>query len=225
MNESEEDSEESVSSFEQEAKTQFTDNPDKNLMAIEGLNIEKGIALTGKNTEYYLKILAIFHKDGTLKKNELIKTLETENTELFTIHIHALKSAAALIGADILSKAAAELEEAGKQGDMAFIRFRGQTFLTDLETLLCNINKALVPGIGQTEKSAKISTENDVLKTELLRLKKALSAFDSSEIYKADSALQKFTHVPNIGDYVSAILQFRLFGDFEKAISLIDKLL
>lgn len=227
MNESVENSEERVNSTRQEAKAPAADDPGNKLTAIEGLNVEKGIALTGKNMGYYLKILSIFYRDGIIKKTELIKSLETDDIELFTIHIHAIKSAAALIGADTLSKDAAELEEAGKQGDMAFIKSRSYAFLMDLEELLCNINKAHVFGSGQTGKNTKISTETeiDILKIELLRLKKALNAFDSSEIYRADGALQKFTHAPDIGDYVSAILQFRLVGDFEKAISLIDKLL
>ena len=194
-------------------------------LTIEGLNIEKGIALTGKNTEYYLKILSIYHRDGTSKKEEIEECLKTENIALYTIHIHAIKSASALIGADIISKDAAELEEAGKQGDITFIKSRSHAFLADLERLLRAINNALASDSIRAGKSAKISTETNLLKPELLRLKRALIAFDYSEIYKADSVLQQFTYAPDIGDSVSAILQYKLIGDYEKAISLIDKML
>ena len=224
MDELAENSEESTNSSSQEEKVPVVDNINKNF-SIEGLNTEKGIALTGKNIEYYLKILSIFHKDGTLKKRELEECLKTENIALYTIHVHALKSAAILIGADVLSKDAAELEEAGKREDMAYIKSRSHDFLMDLERLLCAINDALASGICGTKKNAKTSTETNSLIPELLRLKKALIDYDSYGIYSADSVLQKYAHAPDIGDTVSAILQYKLIGDYEKALSLIDKLL
>ena len=224
MNESWENSGGNTNCINPEVKVPSEDYISSQL-TIEGLNIEKGIALTGKNTEYYLKILSIFHRDGTSKKKELEECLKTENIALYTIHIHALKSASALIGAELLSKDAAELEDAGKREDLTFIKSRSYAFLADLEKLLCTISKALASDFIRTGKGAKISTETDLLKPELLRLKKALNAFDYSEIYKADSVLQQFTYAPDIGESVSAILQYKLIGDYEKAIALIDKLL
>jgi len=113
-------------------------------MEIKGVNVKKGVALTGGTIDNYTKTLATFHKDGLEKNRQLRSCLVTADLPLFTIYIHALKSAAANIGADNLSEAASALEEAGKEGDISYVTSNSVQFLTDLEALLDNINTALL---------------------------------------------------------------------------------
>ena len=112
-------------------------------MEIKGVNMKKGFAMTGGTIENFTKTLAIFHKDGLEKAEQLKSCLETADLPLFTIHIHALKSAAANIGADSLSEAASALEEAGKEGDMPYVTSKSAQLLSDLEALLDNIESSI----------------------------------------------------------------------------------
>jgi len=189
---------------------------------IDGINTEKGIVMTGGNTEAYLRMLSTFHKDGAEKIREIRMCLETSNIPLYAIHVHALKSASAIIGASRLSEAAAALEEAGKKGDSIYIYSHNAAFLSELETLLLNINEALKEDAGKNQKQ---SIDAELLKNTLSRLKTALNNYDSPEINNAENTLHDFSQAAEIGDSIKAILQNRLIGEYDEAVSMIDILI
>ena len=69
-----------------------------------------------------------FHRSISVE-SKTMDTLEADletgdNLELFRIRVHALKSSSALIGADMLSEGARELEDAAKRKDVDMIRER-----------------------------------------------------------------------------------------------------
>jgi HPt (histidine-containing phosphotransfer) domain-containing protein len=110
---------------------------------IEGLDVSKGMALTGGTYDKYMKMLEVFHEDGLEKIGEIKNCLEAEDLRLFTIYIHAIKNACSVSGAEDLSRAASALELAGIRNDSDFIRENVSAFLSDFETLLGEINNAL----------------------------------------------------------------------------------
>jgi len=189
-----------------------------NSIKIKGVNVNKGIAMTGGTIENYVKTLAVFHKDGLEKIKEIKSCLEAANLPLYTIYVHALKSASANIGAESLSEAARVLEEAGKEGNMPLIQSKSIVLLADLEELLNNVNTFL----ATTNKDEKnISVDMELIKDELCRLKEAIDSFDSNSIKKSAEILRKYTHVAEIGITIDNILQYILIGDDDNAISLI----
>jgi len=187
---------------------------------IEGIDLKKGIAMAGGTLELYMHILAIFHKDGVKKIDEIKKCLETDNYPLYTTYVHALKSASASIGASDLSEAAEFLENAGRKEDLAFIKLHNAQFLMALEVLLNNINTVLMEN-----KKEKDSVDFEVLKNELDKLKEAIDIFDSDAIDEATSSLQKYMQATDIGANVDNILQKILTGKYEEAVSKIDILM
>jgi CheY-like chemotaxis protein len=190
-------------------------------IAIDGVNVKKGMSLTGGITKSYLKILSLFYKDGVEKIGEIKTCLEANNIPLYAVYVHALKSAAAIIGAERLSEAAKALEYAGKQGNLAFIQANNDVFIKDLETLLYNINVVLSREAGEGQKN---SVDRKLLKTGLSRLRMALNAFDLNEINTAAGSLQEFTQAADIGSSIEAVLQKKLTGEYDEAVSMIDTL-
>jgi HPt (histidine-containing phosphotransfer) domain-containing protein len=186
------------------------------------LDTEKGIAMAGGKIERYQKILSLFSKDVDWKLKEIKTSLESGNTSLYVIHVHALKSATAIIGADGLSETARLLEMAGKQEDLAYIQTNNDAFITDLKALLHNINTFL-------SEEADIDQEHvmnkDSLKNELFRLKAALESFDFTEINHIVNSLQEFTQAADVGEAVNAILQSKLVGDYDETAALVESLL
>jgi len=106
---------------------------------IAGIDVEKGITMTGGQHENYLEILKIYYEDGRKKLNELKDCIERNDMELYQLHLHAIKGVSGSIGADDISKAAEKLELAEEQGDIDFILENHPRFLVELETLLDNI--------------------------------------------------------------------------------------
>jgi len=182
-------------------------------LEIDGIDVKKGIAMSGGTLKLYMEIITTFHKDGVNKINEIKKCLETENYPLYTTYVHALKSASASIGASDLSEMAKALEAAGKQQDLAYIKQHNSEFLSALEILLNNINKVL-------KDEPKGPVDSEAMKIKLNKLKEAIDIFDSDAIEEAANSLREFTQVAD----VDKILQKTLTGEYEEAVDIINHL-
>ena len=103
--------------------------------AIAGVDIEKGISMTGGTLNSYKQVLALICKDIDERMLFLLKELKEDTLPTFIIHIHSLKSATASIGASEVSSFAAKLEVAGKEGNIEFIRENIPNFIRQLTIL------------------------------------------------------------------------------------------
>jgi signal transduction histidine kinase/CheY-like chemotaxis protein len=190
-------------------------------LKINGIDVRNGIAMAGGALKRYLQTLAIFHTDCVQKIEDIKRSYEMKNYALYIIHVHALKSAAANIGANDLSEKAKALEKAGKEENYSFVKSHTSKFITTLEALLSDIDEVL----SANSKQNKGSVDIELLKPELNRLKEALNALDSVEIDKATSALQEFSGSDRMGKSVEGILQNILIGEYDEATAMIDTLM
>ena len=95
--------------------------PLDSLKSIAWLDTAIGIRNNG-SAELYLSILKAFCKSVEGKSQELEGFYAEENLKDYTIRVHALKSTARLIGAMDLGEKAEKLEQAGKNGNLEYIR-------------------------------------------------------------------------------------------------------
>jgi signal transduction histidine kinase/CheY-like chemotaxis protein len=189
---------------------------------IDGVDVKKGVSMTGGTLKGYMQTLAVFRKDGLQKRDEIRNSLETGNYSLYTTYVHALKSALANIGANELSESAKALEFAGKQKDVAFINLNNSQFLMNLGILLDNIKNVFSSG-GSDDNKAYVDFE--LLRSELNMLREALESLDSAAIDKTVDNLRGFAQADKIGSGIENILQSILIGEYDEAISMIDALM
>ncbi|AEF85291.1 sensor protein GacS [Treponema primitia ZAS-2] len=110
---------------------------------IDGVDTAKGIAMTGGTEAVYRKVLSAFYQD-ILDRLPLFALIpDPSSLFLFTTNAHAIKSAAATIGAAAVSAEAAELEAAGKSEDLARIIMGLSEFYRDLQNLADGISRVL----------------------------------------------------------------------------------
>jgi signal transduction histidine kinase/HPt (histidine-containing phosphotransfer) domain-containing protein/ActR/RegA family two-component response regulator len=191
------------------------------LPTIEGINTAHGLATTGGSEKLYREVLSLYCKDAA-ERLDMFK--KPSDVALLTTHFHALKSASASVGALALSNEAAMLEDAGKSGDMAFIRKRIIDFCENLERLTARIQAALRDvGSERPAGAAEIGREPDG--EVLLRLKDALGA---EEIGAADALLKELADAaPNASarKMLSDISDLVLVSEFAEAARMIDAML
>jgi signal transduction histidine kinase/CheY-like chemotaxis protein/HPt (histidine-containing phosphotransfer) domain-containing protein len=134
-------------------KTDKTDKKTETLPVLFGVDVTKGIAMTGGTIDGYKKVLFMFRKDAdtriNLLKSFLISNNSTENTgntqfpdddfTVLTTQTHALKSASAYLGATEISTEAAKLENAGRTKDLTVINKRLPAFIEQLTRLSTDI--------------------------------------------------------------------------------------
>jgi len=124
--------------------------PGKSFPVIPGVNVKKGIAMTGGKPDAYFQILNCFRQDiekTLVLLNNSIPDLEqkgnTVNFSDFTTYIHAIKSASASVGALEISKEAARLEIAGNEEDLSCIRKALPGFNSCLSKLAEDISRGI----------------------------------------------------------------------------------
>jgi len=193
-------------------------------IGIEGIDVARGISLSGGTKEQYLDTLALFFKDGLEKINELNKSLETDDLALYTIYVHALKSASANIGAHALSEAAKVLEEAADNEDLGFVEKNNPVFLTDLRLLLDRINYVL-SSFKKTTGEKNYDKNTETTRAELVKLKTAINDLDAGSINDTIEGLRQSSQGDAIETVITDISDNILIAEYDKAIELIDGLL
>jgi len=195
-----------------------------NDMIISGIDVKKGIFLSGGTINLYIETLIIFMNDVNKKIIDIRSCLESGDLPLFTIHVHALKSASANIGAMVLSEAAKDLEMAGDNKDPDYIEKHITRFISDLEQLSENINNAI-----ELYRKDNVQNSNDYdinfIKIKLIELKDALGNLDAENINKIIDYLRTLSLPDKISEALQALADKILFGDYDDAISLIAELL
>ena len=189
-------------------------------LVIDGLDVKRGIALLGGKD--YLRTLAVFHKDGLDRMEQIKLCLQTDNMPLYVVYVHALKSSSAAIGAAALSQAASDLEFAGRQEDLAFISAHTPRFLAELDSLLKNIGEAL---LADKAKQGGADIDRDLLKAGLVKLKAAIDSLDPGGINGAVKDIRSLGSLPLVGDRLESILEDTLTGGYDEALLQIESLL
>jgi len=90
------------------------------LAETDGINVSDGVKFCGSK-EGFVEAAKDFYEMIPDRSGEIERLYDEGNIELYTIKVHALKSAARMVGAGELSKLAESLEDAGKSGDTEFI--------------------------------------------------------------------------------------------------------
>jgi len=110
---------------------------------IPGVDVKRGIALTGGTEKGYRNVLATLGKNVEERLPLFQTPPEPDTLPMFIIQVHALNGSTASIGAAEVSARAAKLEAAGRAGDLAFIREHLGDFLEHLTALVKNVGIAL----------------------------------------------------------------------------------
>jgi CheY-like chemotaxis protein len=195
-------------------------SPETFLPEIEGLDAAAGLARIGGSRNRYLDLLGTFCRDVEAGSALLAKEPEETSPRSFVTLVHALKSALANIGAPELSRAAALLEQAGREGDLLGIREKLAPFRERLGALRARIGEFLASARGKDEKPADAE-----LREALTRLRAALGAKDFDAMDAALTRVQSRSPTGAMGEAISEIADLILTAEFKKAADAVNALL
>jgi signal transduction histidine kinase/HPt (histidine-containing phosphotransfer) domain-containing protein/AmiR/NasT family two-component response regulator len=199
--------------------------PLSELLAIEGLDAWKGLSMAGDKPEAYMKILASFCQDAYERLPLLAGLPKPEGLKLFTIQAHALKGAAASIGAQALSQSLAKLEACSGSGDLEGVGEILGPCRDGLAAMLESLKGALAA--GQALREAELGSRGEALslgREDLLRLKEAL---EKEMLGEADRLVERLSSLaPSFAlDRLSAISDRILMYELAEAVSITESLL
>ncbi|MDR2527604.1 MAG: response regulator [Synergistaceae bacterium] len=187
---------------------------------ITGLNVEKGVFLTGGTEVGYITVLGQYCRDADSRMEFIDFSYAERDLRKFTTQVHALKSVLASIGASELSRMAAFLEDAAESGDMGYIRACVDGFRQKLFELTARVRAVL-----ETRKT-EAEGKRDILDSAMLtRLKGALEKENISEVNGILRGLEGKFFDEETMKTLSEIDDLILMFDFEDAIEALDGLL
>ena len=109
---------------------------------IKGIDMDTAMRYFTGGEEGFVELLELYYMDGT-RKTELLKELAGSDLSRYRTEVHALKSAAANIGAMEVSNLARAQENAAAQGDTDFIAQQFPRLLEAHQALLARIGQFL----------------------------------------------------------------------------------
>ena len=197
--------------------------PDSPVNSINRIDMAKGIEKTGGTVSGYIHVLAIFCKD-TEERLPLLKTMpDMGNISAFTTCVHAIKSAAASIGAKELSDAAKDLEKAGKAGDLTFIKENLNSFTEQLAELTKEIHIWMISA-RKNESINKPEAHEIADATPLLReLTAALESQKAEDVDRTLEELNKIQLDAKTKEKLEQISDEVLMAEYGKALEIIHE--
>ncbi|MBQ7678898.1 MAG: response regulator [Butyrivibrio sp.] len=113
------------------------------LLAYDWIDVPLGIRNSG-DAEAYLPLLRIFHDSLEGKADEVEGYYAAQDWKNYTIKVHALKSSARIIGISGFGEEAQLLENAGKEGDLDYIRAHHDGFMAKLRSFRAPLGEVFV---------------------------------------------------------------------------------
>jgi len=162
------------------------------------------------------KLFEVFRLDAEEAITTLRQTIASGDIKLFTITVHAMKSALANIGEDEKSKMAFELEKAGRTGDLKFISDNAETFIE----VLCDLVEKLRP--EETASGDEIREDMAFLVEQLMKISAACEEYDDTTAYFSIDLLKEKPWKTETFKMIEKIYNMLFFNsDFEGVVSLI----
>jgi hypothetical protein len=160
----------------------------KTARAIEGLDVDKGIFLTGGVEEQYGDLLRISAKvfDGGIRK---MRSLYQADLPAFAIEVHGMKGALYAIGADGLGDRAKDLEFAAKAGDAVHCAEAYPAFEEEFAALAVQLGAI----VKQRETAFRGAGNKQELVTALGEAFEASQLFNSAQAGKVINSLLEYS--------------------------------
>lgn len=196
----------------------------KGLDAYEGIDVTTGINNSGSAASY-MSMLKIFHNSISDKTGELQGLYDEEGWSDYTIKVHALKSSAKIIGAMKLAETAQELENAGKAGDIEFIKKHHDGFMRD-----CLECKKILEEYVKDEESPielryapKVIADSEMMKFIYDELRKAADDMDIEAIEEILDGMKGYTIVEEETEKYNKIIKLADIFDYDGIMEVIDQ--
>ena len=142
-------------------------------------------ALKNNGTEESLiEVMKLFYNGIPEKASEIEGYYASEDWKNYTIKVHALKSSSKLVGAMGMSEDAQKLENAGKAGDVDYIREHHEALMQRLDHFR-EILKAVVesdPRFGLSVSKDRPKANPEMIKKGLVNIREAADEMDTDRI-------------------------------------------
>ena len=192
------------------------------------IDMDKGISRSAGLKDVYIETLEAFVQDGNERMSEIPKCLDTGDLGTYAIHVHGIKSALYVIGADEMSNKAYDLELAASKGDSEYIKTRNDAFIEKLSVLVDKVHRVLTEPVQSAKEPVMITeskTETENPEVILTELKKAILSHDSANMNIKINRLLKMSKGTSNNATFRKISNYILVCEYDEALKLLESLM
>lgn len=159
--------------------------------SLKHFNVDASLEYFDHSADFYLEMLKTFRQGLLERRNELDGIYENRDIKLFTIHVHAIKSASKSVGALEFSELVKIMEDFGHQNNWKSISQKYQELLDYTDLILKELDQCIkaVPVADETKESLSCYPE-DIIKSLCI----AVNEMDYQEVSEAISKLDQYTY-------------------------------
>ncbi len=167
---------------------------------VEGISAPDGINNSG-GISGFINALHMFNDTIEANANVIEDALKENDIRLYTVKVHALKTSARIVGANLLSRLAEKLEEAGNKNNMDFIRENAGKLLSDYRAFTDKLKK-LKEKDGADEKEP---IPEDELQDAYAALKELIPQMDYDSVEMVLEQLGEYSLPPVDGERIEKL--------------------
>ncbi len=166
------------------------------------LNNKLAIETLG-SSELYEKIVREYYKTGEDKIASIMADFDAEDWECYTIKVHALKSASRQIGAMEVGEMAWDLEKAGKDRDIEFIRGYNEKLISMYRDILSRLAKYFPEELVDESLLKEMNLEE--ISGLLDELNEAVDSLDMDSMEEIENRLKQYSFPKDLKDYLERL--------------------
>ncbi|MDR1829588.1 MAG: response regulator [Candidatus Fibromonas sp.] len=139
-----------------------------------------------------------------------------EDLHLFTVNVHAIKSALANIGETVVSRLAFALEKAGKEQNRNLIKKQAPVLIDDILSIKAKIESKK----KNSDSTSEVDQDPGFLREQLQIICNACADYDERPVKAALEALKKLSWKKETKALIDKIDEQMLYGDFDEVCRL-----
>lgn len=162
---------------------------------LKHFDVDASLDYFDHSADFYMEMLKTFRQGLSERRQELDKICEDRDIHLFTIHVHAIKSAAKSVGAFEFSDFAKKMEDSGHQNDWKFIAGHYKEFRDYTDLILKELNQCIENLPSSEEQKESLSCYPEKLVKNLCI---AVNEMDYQNVSEMIKELDRYTYPPEL---------------------------
>nr|MDE7290400.1 response regulator [Oscillospiraceae bacterium] len=188
------------------------------MVNIEGLNTKEAISRLGSEKLFW-SVLKEYYCAIDKKYTTILEHKNAERWRDYTIEVHALKSTSRQIGAEHIAEAAAEMEKAGNEGDIALINKKTLPMIKAYLQLKEILKPYFADVSAGEERIAQFEETVDMLE----KMQVALDAYDTLQIDEVMEEMSKFKYPEESVDFFEKLKKAAEESNIDECLSIVDQ--
>lgn len=185
---------------------------------IKELNVEQALTLLGSEKLFWTVLKEYFHAIEK-KSKAILEHKAAARWRDYTIEVHSLKSTSRQIGADHIAEAAAEMEKAGNDENIALINEKTDGMIEEY----LQLHEALKKYFADASDDEKRTAESEDIAELLEQMHEALDNFDTLQIDEVTDKMSKFQYSDQNAEFFERLKAAAADSDIDVCLNIIEE--